>query len=85
MKTSTSCEIKVAAHKFTDHDHVHCAECGKLVSGPSQAANQAPWKWARQCSACGVVTWYNVESEALIAHCACHVIPMTECAKLGRR
>ena len=56
-----------ARYTFADHASVHCAKCGKLVSGPHQATGLSKGKghWARECSKCGMVTRYDVESENL--------------------
>jgi hypothetical protein len=56
-------EVKRARHTYDDHDHVYCAACGELVSGPHQATAHPKGRgaWARECSACGVVTHYDVD------------------------
>ena len=59
-------EVKRARHTYDDHDHVHCAGCNAIVTGPHQATAQPKGKgmWARECSDCGVVTWYDVDNES---------------------
>lgn len=62
MKTKQY-EVKRAQHQYSDHDHVFCAGCGEQVSGPHQATAQPKGKgqWARECSKCGVITWYDLD------------------------
>lgn len=61
----TSGEVKRARHTYDDHEHVHCAGCNAIVSGPHQSTNQPKGKgmWARECSDCGVITWYDVDND----------------------
>lgn len=47
--------IKYAKHLMADHDHVHCAGCGAIVSGPHQYALTGQWQ--RECP-CGTITRY---------------------------
>lgn len=62
-KVHTSYEVKRARHNANSHTEVHCAACGELVTGPYQSTAQPVGKgaWAIECSACGVVTWYDVD------------------------
>ena len=66
-RQSTSGEVKRARHTMDDHDHVHCAGCGEIVSGPHQSTAQPKGKgmYARQCSSCDVITWYDVDSDGI--------------------
>lgn len=65
-RQAKSYEVKRARHRYADHEHVHCAGCNAIVSGPHQATAQpfGQGQWARECNACGVVTWYDVEPTA---------------------
>jgi hypothetical protein len=60
-----SYEVQRARHTYADHDHAHCAACGERLTGPHQATAQTKGRgaWARECGACGVVTWYDVDNE----------------------
>jgi len=66
-RTVTTGEVKRARHTMNSHDQVHCAACGEIVSGPHQATAQPKGRgmWARECSACGVITWYDVDNDGV--------------------
>lgn len=59
-------EPQLAPRVMKDHDHVRCAACGRILDGPHQATlhhTKGAGMWARQCSHCEVITWYDVEDE----------------------
>ncbi len=63
-KRPTTHETRQAKHPASDHEHVSCAKCGELLSSPHQATHNPQAPWARECSWCGDVTQYAVESES---------------------